>query len=103
MRAAAGAAFRVKLTAAAADDVWRWLAANEFTVCGADMRGDDVRSAVITGRVALIVGNEGSGLRKQVREHVTQLLSIPMPGRAESLNVAAAAAVLLYELSRTNR
>ena len=103
VRSAAGAAFRVSLTSAIADDAWRWLTVNQFIVCGADTRGDDIERAQLTGRVAIVVGNEGSGLRNETRKHVDRLLSIPMQGRAESLNVAAAAAILLYELSRSNR
>jgi TrmH family RNA methyltransferase len=101
VRAAAGAAFRVPLIAELPERVWTWLADNAFTVCGADARGsslNDVRSA---RRIALVVGNEGSGLRAQTRAHVAKMIAIPMPGPADSLNVAVAAGILLYELSRT--
>ena len=54
------------------------------------------------GRVALVVGNEGAGLRAETRKRVHNMIALPMPGRAESLNVAVAAGILLYELSKTN-
>ncbi len=57
-------------------------------------------SADLTGAVALLFGNEGAGLSLQLRSAAYREISIPMPGQAESLNVAAAAAVCLFERVR---
>jgi 23S rRNA (guanosine2251-2'-O)-methyltransferase len=51
------------------------------------------------GGVVLVMGAEGKGLRPRVREACDQLVAIPLRGRMESLNVSAAAAVLLYAIS----
>jgi RNA methyltransferase, TrmH family len=103
VRGAAGSAFRVPLISDDADAVWDWLSTHQFAVCGTDMRGTNLAEVTFGERVALVVGNEGSGLRKETREHVNDIINIPMPGRAESLNVAIAAGILLYELSRSHR
>lgn len=57
-------------------------------------------SADLTGKVVLVVGSEGGGLRRRVAESCDLLVSIPIRGRVESLNVSAAAAVLLFEAAR---
>jgi 23S rRNA (guanosine2251-2'-O)-methyltransferase len=69
---------------------------------GLDGGGDEDLEAALDGApVALVLGSEGEGLRRLVREHCHVLARIPMPGGFESLNVAAAAAVALYAASRT--
>jgi 23S rRNA (guanosine2251-2'-O)-methyltransferase len=57
----------------------------------------------LTGPLALVVGGEGKGIRRLVSEHCDALISIPMVGRIESLNVSVAAAVVLYEVLRQRR
>ena len=53
-----------------------------------------------TGRVVLVLGAEGKGLRPRVAAACDQLVALPLLGRMESLNVSAAAAALLYEIAR---
>jgi TrmH family RNA methyltransferase len=65
--------------------------------------GDDLYATRLTGRVAIALGNEGAGLSAAVAEVVTRRVTIPMPGDIESLNVAAAAAVCLFEVLRQRR
>jgi len=52
-------------------------------------------------RVALVLGNEGEGMRRLTRETCDEVLALGMPGGMESLNVSAAGAVALYELTRS--
>lgn len=50
-------------------------------------------------RTAIIIGNEANGLRTEVKSAATQNITIPMPGKAESLNAGIAAAILMYEFA----
>jgi 23S rRNA (guanosine2251-2'-O)-methyltransferase len=53
-------------------------------------------------RVCLVLGSEGEGMRRLTRETCDEIVALKMPGNMESLNVAAAGAVALYELTRAN-
>lgn len=57
-------------------------------------------SADLTGKIGLLMGNEGNGLSRELLLAAHETIAIPMPGAAESLNVAAAAAVCLFERVR---
>ena len=65
--------------------------------------GVDYRSPDYAGPVVLVMGAEGKGLRPRVRAMCDEVVAVPLRGRIDSLNVSAAAAVLLYEIlqSRT--
>ena len=56
--------------------------------------------ANLTGALALVVGSEGEGLRRLVRERCDFLLQLPMQGQISSLNAAVAGSIVLYEILR---
>jgi TrmH family RNA methyltransferase len=102
VRAAAGSAFRVPLAGAGATpDAMATLRSAGFSCVGAVATdGDDHRVADLTGDVGLVLGSEAHGLAPDVVAVLDRRVTIPMRGAVESLNVAAAAAVLGYERIR---
>jgi 23S rRNA (guanosine2251-2'-O)-methyltransferase len=73
-------------------------------IAGADAAADsDVYQANLTGPLAIVIGSEGRGLSRLVREKCDFLLSLPMFGRINSLNASVAAGVILYEAVRQRR
>jgi 23S rRNA (guanosine2251-2'-O)-methyltransferase len=68
-------------------------------VC-ADMDGDPMYKLNLTGPIGMIIGNEGEGVGRLVKEKCDYIASIPMKGEIESLNASVAAGVLAYEIVR---
>ena len=58
----------------------------------------DYKAVKTDGKFALVMGNEGQGISKEMAESANQLVHINMPGQAESLNVAVAAGILMFSL-----
>jgi 23S rRNA (guanosine2251-2'-O)-methyltransferase len=71
-----------------------------FWFYGADMEGEPVYAKDLRGRVALVLGSEGTGISRLLRENCDGLVGIPSEGKIDSLNVSVAAGVLLYEIRR---
>lgn len=69
-------------------------------IYGADAAGTPVETLRFDGPVGLVLGGEGKGMGRLVRMRCDILVSIPMQGRLDSLNVAVAAGVLLYHVTR---
>lgn len=69
-------------------------------IYGADMQGEIWAKTDLTGPLALVVGSEGNGLSRLVKEECDLLLSLPMYGQINSLNASVAAGVLMYEVVR---
>jgi TrmH family RNA methyltransferase len=102
VRSAAGSSFRMAQIAAGIAELEEWFRKHEYRVLGADSTGE-VLAVALPPRVALVVGNEGAGLRAETRTLLDALVRIEMPGPAESLNVAVAAGILLYALTRGSK
>lgn len=101
-RAAAGAAEQVPLAAVTnlARTLKRLAGQGVFLVGLAGEGEASLYQLDLTGPLALVLGGEEQGLRRLTRENCDRLARIPMPGRAESLNVSVAAGVSLFEALR---
>jgi len=75
-----------------------------MTVVGLAAEGDvEYTEADYTGPVMIVVGSEGNGLSRLVRENCDQIASIPMAGKLSSLNASVSAGLVLYEAFRQRR
>ena len=61
------------------------------------MDGTDYKQTDFSGGVALVIGSEGKGLGRLVREKCDFIVSLPMKGKINSLNASVAAGILMYE------
>lgn len=71
-------------------------------IYGADMDGESYYRSNLTGSIGLVIGNEGKGISRLVKENCDVILSIPMLGKISSLNASNAASILMYEVVRQN-
>ena len=80
-----------------------YLKSNGLWIVGSDMNGNNMYETNLKGTTCLVMGNEGKGISKLVREKCDYMCSIPMYGNAESLNVSNATSVMIYEIIRQNK
>jgi len=74
---------------------------HEFNIFATSLKADKYIEQLdnITGKVAVVFGNEGAGVSEEILSKVNNLLKISMPGRAESLNVSIAAGIVMHYIS----
>lgn len=73
-----------------------------FWIIGTDMDGTDYKKIDYNGKIAIIIGNEGDGMSRLVKENCDFIASIPMKGIVNSLNASVAAGIILFEIGRNN-
>lgn len=74
-----------------------------YWIIGTDMIGTDYKELDYNGKVAIVIGNEGAGISRLVKENCDFIATIPMNGQVNSLNASVAAGVLLFEILRQRR
>lgn len=101
VRASKGTVFSVPVAAARSAEVLGWLRAHDLAVVVTTPQGDAALAATdLTGPTAVVVGAESTGVTDLWLEQADARVVIPMRGRVNSLNAAAAAALALYEAQR---
>jgi TrmH family RNA methyltransferase len=101
VRASMGSIFNVPLTRASAEGFPAWAKTWRGDVVGTHLEGrEDFRSGRYRMPVLLVMGSEGPGLSPAAAAACTRLVKIPMAGRLDSLNLAVATALMLYEMRR---
>lgn len=74
-----------------------------FWIVGTAMDGTDYRQIDYSGKIALVVGNEGNGMSRLVRDSCDFVASIPMRGEINSLNASVATGIMIYEVVRNRK
>jgi TrmH family RNA methyltransferase len=101
VRASAGSVFREPLVRVALSDAIALLKERGVrVVAGSSHKGQPVHEVVLTGPLAVLVGNEGAGLPTEILTQADDLARIPHSARVESLNAGIAASIMLYEAAR---
>ncbi len=102
VRASAGSLLHVPTVQVnSVGDAVDWLKANGFQIVGTIPQGGaNLFEAEFGDKVAVLVGNEARGLSEEAKRASDLLVTIPMPGKASSLNAAVATGVVLYEILR---
>ncbi len=99
LRAAQGGHFHLEIGRSA--DIGGDMAQFQGTVIGTVPAGGGALHEIdLRGRIGWLFGSEGAGVSREMQGRCARLATVPMPGRTESLNVAAAAAICFYEASR---
>ena len=103
VRATMGAVFRCPVWSCGVAELRALLSASGLPLYGAALRSDTVDARSLDfGRCAMAIGSEGKGLSREMLAVCDQTALIPMSEHCESLNAAAAAAVLLWEAARND-
>lgn len=71
-----------------------------YWVTGAELGGENIYKADLTGRLALVIGGEGSGIKRLTKEKCDRVVTIPMYGKVNSLNASVACGVAVFEAMR---
>ena len=77
-----------------------YLKKNNYWIIGTDMEGTDYKKIDYKGKIVIIIGNEGSGISRLVKESCDFIATIPMQGEVNSLNASVAAGIIIFETRR---
>ncbi len=104
MKTSAGALTNTKICVVSnLNNTIEMLKKNNYWVVGTDANGEDYTKINYEGKVALVIGSEGFGLKEMVRRNCDFIASIPMRGKVNSLNASVAAGIMIYEVLKTRK
>jgi len=83
-------------------DLNAFLSTNTITVCAAVLDGENISAIDKINECILIIGNESKGVRESIQPYIQKKISIQKNGKAESLNAAVAAGIILFKLMENN-
>ena len=99
IRSSEGMLFKINILKKDIKETINNLKKNNYTVYGTKVtNGTNLKNATFKDKIAFIVGNEGNGIRKEILDLCDEYLYIPMNNNCESLNVAIATSIILYEM-----
>lgn len=104
-KVAAGACSYVKVARVTnITETIKYLKENGLWIYGLDMEGaNDIYSENLVGKIGIVIGNEGNGISRLVRENCDSIIKIPMTGNINSLNASVSAAITMYEIVRQRK
>lgn len=104
LKTSAGAAQNMKISMVTnLKQTIEYLKKQGFWIVGTDMEGTDFVKLDYRGKIAIVIGNEGSGMSRLVKESCDFIASIPMYGEINSLNASVAAGIMIYEAVRQRK
>ena len=99
MKTSVGTLYNVKISKVVnLNNTIKRLKKEGYWIYGTDMDGDDYKSVNYPEKVAIVIGNEGNGLSRIVRESCDGIVKIPMYGKVNSLNASVATGIIIYEV-----
>jgi RNA methyltransferase, TrmH family len=101
IRSGMGSSFSVQIARATTEEFFEWKQKTQFKLIGTSLKGSDLHTLTPMGnKTILLMGNEQSGIDDDMASQCDALIKLPMKGRADSLNLAIATGVCLYEIWR---
>ena len=86
------------------NDAIKFLKDNDVWICGTDMNADKFYyDEDFTGGIGIVIGSEGFGMNRLVKENCDFLVKIPMKGKITSLNASVSAGIIIYEVVKQRK
>ncbi|MCI9434130.1 MAG: 23S rRNA (guanosine(2251)-2'-O)-methyltransferase RlmB [Bacilli bacterium] len=104
MKVSAGALENIKIACVTnLNNTIKYLKDNGFWIVGTDMLGTPYDKIDYRGKIAIVIGNEGSGMSKLITDSCDFIASIPMRGEINSLNASVATGIIVYEVIKCRK